>query len=285
MLAVTGATGQLGHLVIDALLEETSADAIIAIGRNADKGAELAARGIAFRRADYDDPSTLGPALAGSTRMLLISGSEVGKREAQHRAVIDAAVAARIELIAYTSILHAPSSPIGLAVEHRATEALLRASGLPATLLRNGWYAENYGGKVPTALQHGLIGCAGDGRICPATRADFATAAARVLLDEGHAGKTYELAGDDGFTMPELAAEISLQSGRPVKYTNLSQADYAAALARAGLPAPIAAMLADSDAGVAQGALDDDSHDLSRLIGRPTTPITKVIREALAAID
>jgi len=285
MLAVTGATGQLGHLVVEALLRETAATDIIAIGRQPDKAADLIEWGIDFRQADYDDPGTLAAALNGARRLLLISSSEVGKRVGQHKAVIDAAGDAGVELIAYTSILHADRSPIGLATEHRATETLLADAGLPYTLLRNGWYSENYAGQVAGALEHGLMGCAGDGRICPATRADFAAAAARVLLDDAHAGRVYELAGDDGFTMTGFAAEIARQSGKPVRYTNLSQADYAAALVGAGLPEAVAAMLADADAGAAQGALDDDSHDLSRLIGRPTTSIGDVIRAALSALD
>jgi NAD(P)H dehydrogenase (quinone) len=283
MLAVTGATGQLGHLVVAALLGEIPAGQILALGRNGDKAADLAARGVEFRHADYDRPETLGPALAGATKLLLISGSEVGKRIAQHQAVIDAAGAAGVGLIAYTSILHADDSPVGLATEHRATEAALRQSGTPCVLLRNSWYNENYTGSIQGAPERGLMGCAGDGRISSASRADYAAAAARVLLDEGQGGRVYELAGDTGFTMSELAAEISRQCGRPVAYTNLPEAEYAAALVRVGLPEPFAASLANADAGIAKGALFDDSHDLSRLIGRPTTPISATVRAALGA--
>ena len=283
MILVTGATGQLGHLAVAALLEETSADNIVASGRDADKAADLSARGVEFRAADYSDPAALRAAFAGIRKVLLISSSEVGQRVAQHQDVIDAAKAAGVELVAYTSILHADSSALGLAVEHRATEAALAASGLPYTLLRNSWYNENYALAVPTALEHGLIGCAGDGRISSASRADYAAAAARVLLDPDQAGQVYELAGDTGFTLAELAAEISAQSGKPVTYTNLTQAEHEAALVAAGLPQPVAAMLADSDAGAANGGLFDDSRTLSRLIGRPTTPIGETVRQALAA--
>lgn len=284
MLAVTGATGQLGHLVIDALLKETPASNVLAIGRTPDKAEDLTGRGVGFRRANYDDPASLATALDGASKVLLISSSEVGKRAAQHKALIDAASAAQVALLAYTSILHADDSPIGLASEHRATEAELKQSGLPFVLLRNGWYSENYTGALAPALQHGLIGCSGDGRISAAPRADYAAAAARVLLDDGHAGRTYELAGDESFTMAELAAEISKQSGKSVAYTNLSQADYKAALVAAGLPEAVAAMIADSSAATARGALFDESRQLSGLIGRPTTSIGEVVRAALAKL-
>lgn len=281
MIAVMGATGQLGHLVIDELLKEMPAERIVAIGRGADKASDLTDRGVDFRQADYNAPETLAPALQGVDKLLLISGSEVGRRAAQHQAVIDAAGAQNIGFMAYTSILHADASPIGLAEEHRATEAALAASGIPHVLLRNGWYCENYTAGLPVALEHGLIGCSGDGRISAATRADYAAAAARVLLDDGHAGKTWELAGDAAFTMTELAAEISRQSGQQVVYTDLSQADYQAALESAGLPDFIAAMLADSSACAGRDALYDDGRALSRLIGRPTTTIGEAVRQAL----
>lgn len=284
MLAVTGATGQLGHLVVDALLEKVPAAEIVAIGRNAEKATDLVNRGVTFRQADYDQPATLGPALKDVSKLLLISSSELGQRVQQHEAVIAAAKAAGVELIAYTSILHADTSPIGLAAEHRATEDALSNSGVPFVLLRNGWYSENYAAAVPTALQYGLIGCAGEGRISAAARADFAAAGACVLLEDGQAGRVYELAGDQAFTMSELAAEISKQSGREVTYTNLSQTEHEAALVEAGLPEAIAAMLANADAGIAKGALYDDSHQLSALIGRPTTPIASVVGEALAQL-
>jgi NAD(P)H dehydrogenase (quinone) len=282
MILVTGATGQLGHLVVEALLEEAPAETILASGRDADKAADIVARGVEFRPAEYNDVPALAKAFAGVSKVLLISSSEVGQRTQQHKNVIDIAKAAGVELIAYTSILHADSSPLGLATEHRATEDALAKSGLAHVLLRNSWYNENYAMAIPAALEHGLIGCAGDGRISAASRADYAAAAARVLLDPDQGGKVYELAGDEGFTMAELAKEISSQSGKTVQYTNLSQADHEAALVAAGLPQPIAAMLADSDAGAAQGGLFDDSHTLSKLIGRATTPIGETIRSALA---
>lgn len=283
MIAITGATGQLGRLVINALLKKVPASEIIAVVRSPEKAQDLQALGVALRTADYNQPQTLQGAFAGVQKVLLISSSEVGQREAQHRAVIDAAKAAGVSFIAYTSLLHADTSPLGLGVEHRATEALLQASGIPYALLRNGWYSENYAASIAPALaHHAFIGAAGDGRIASAAREDYAAAAAEVISRDDQAGKVYELAGDDSYTLAEFSAEIARQSGEQVEYVNLPPAEFSAALIGAGLPAPLAELLADSDAGAAQGALFDDSHTLSKLIGRPTTPFATVIKATVA---
>ena len=283
MIAITGATGQLGRLVINALLKKVPASEIIAVVRSPEKAQDLQALGVALRTADYNQPQTLQGAFAGVQKVLLISSSEVGQREAQHRAVIDAAKAAGVSFIAYTSLLHADTSPLGLGVEHRATEALLQASGIPYVLLRNGWYSENYAASIAPALAyHAFIGAAGNGRIASAAREDYAAAAAEVISRDDQAGKVYELAGDDSYTLAEFSAEIARQSGEQVEYVNLPPAEFSAALIGAGLPAPLAELLADSDAGAAQGALFDDSHTLSKLIGRPTTPFAAVIKATLA---
>ncbi|WP_256844492.1 MULTISPECIES: SDR family oxidoreductase [unclassified Pantoea] len=283
MIAVTGATGQLGRFVIDALLKKVPAGEIVAAVRTPAKAADLAALGVIVRQADYGQPETLETAFAGVDKLLLISGSEVGQREAQHKAVIEAARAAGVGFIAYTSLLHADTSPLGLGVEHRATEALLKASGIPFALLRNGWYSENYAASIPPALaHHAFIGAAGEGRIASAARQDYAEAAAEVMTREDQAGKVYELAGDDSYTLAQFAAEIAAQSGEKVDYVNLSQSEFAAALKNAGLPEGLAEMLADSDAGAEKGGLFDDSRQLSQLIGRPTTTWQAVIRAALA---
>lgn len=283
MIAITGATGQLGRLVINALLKKVPASEIIAVVRSPEKAQDLQALGVALRTADYNQPQTLQGAFAGVQKVLLISSSEVGQREAQHRAVIDAAKAAGVSFIAYTSLLHADTSPLGLGVEHRATEALLQASGIPYALLRNGWYSENYAASIAPALAyHAFIGAAGNGRIASAAREDYAAAAAEVISRDDQAGKVYELAGDDSYTLAEFSAEIARQSGEKVEYVNLPPAEFSAALIGAGLPAPLAELLADSDAGAAQGALFDDSHTLSKLIGRPTTPFAAVIKATLA---
>ncbi|CAG8945773.1 unnamed protein product [Penicillium salamii] len=283
MIAVTGATGQLGRIVIDALLKKVPAGEIVAAVRTPAKAADLAALGVIVRQADYSQPETLEAAFAGVDKLLLISGSEVGQREAQHKAVIEAARAAGVGFIAYTSLLHADTSPLSLGVEHRATEALLKASGIPFALLRNGWYSENYAASIPPALaHHAFIGAAGEGRIASAARQDYAEAAAEVMTREDQAGKVYELAGDDSYTLAQFAAEIAAQSGEKVDYVNLSQSEFAAALKNAGLPEGLAEMLADSDAGAEKGGLFDDSRQLSQLIGRPTTTWQAVIRTALA---
>ncbi|MEQ7760432.1 SDR family oxidoreductase [Xanthomonas hortorum] len=284
LIAVTGATGQLGRLVVQALLSKVSAAEIVALARSPAKAADLAAQGVQVRQADYEQPATLDTALTGIDTLLLISSSEVGRRVPQHRAVIDAAQRAGVQLLAYTSVLHAERSPLGLAPEHLETEGLLRASGLPHALLRNGWYSENYTASIPAALAHGaLLGSARQGRIASAARADYAEAAAVVLTTQGHAGKVYELAGDSAYTLSDLAAEITRQSGQTVVYTDLPEEAYKAALLDAGLPEAVAGLLADSDAGAAKDALLDESHELSRLIGRPTTPIAASVAQALAA--
>jgi NAD(P)H dehydrogenase (quinone) len=282
MIAITGATGQLGRLVIGALLRAGTEPAdIAALVRNPAKAHELPA-GIVIRKGDYGDRASLDEALKGVDKLLLISSSEIGQRAAQHQNVIDAALAAGVPLVAYTSLLHADTSPLGLATEHLATEKALRDSGLQHVLLRNGWYTENYTGQLAGAVERGAIaGSAANGRIASAARADYAEAAARVLLQDAQAGKVYELAGDEAYTLADLAAEAARVSGKPVKYADMPEADYAKVLSGAGLPPPIAEMLADSDAGASEGALFDDDRQLSRLIGHPTTPWKQSVAEAL----
>ncbi len=287
-LLVTGATGHLGGLVIDALLKTRPAAEIAGLVREggaSSKAGELAARGVETRRGDYDDPASLRSAFTGIERLLFISSSTMEGRVAQHRNVVETARAAGVSLIAYTSVLHAGRSPLGLAEDHRQTEALLAASGVPYVLLRNGWYTENYMASLPAALAlSALLGAAGDGRIASAARADYAAAAAAMLLStDDQAGRTYEFAGDQAYTLAELAAEVSRQTGRDIAYHDLPKADYKAALLGAGLPPGLAALLADSDAAAAKGALFDDGGDLGRLLGRPTTPWTESVRQALQA--
>ncbi|HBL8877776.1 TPA: SDR family oxidoreductase [Enterobacter cloacae] len=282
MIAITGATGQLGRLVIEQLLKTVPANQIVAIVRNTAKAEALSQQGIVVRQGDYTDQAALTTALKGVEKLLLISSSEVGQRATQHQNVINAAKAAGVTFIAYTSLLHADNSPLGLHVEHVATEKALATSGIPYALLRNGWYTENYLASAPPALEHGVfIGAAGEGKIASATRADYAAAAAKVVSEEGHAGKVYELAGDSAWTLSELAAELSKQSGKPVVYQNMNEADFAAALKSVGLPAGLADMLADSDVGASKGGLFDDSHTLSKLIGRPTTSLAESVKAIL----
>lgn len=275
-IAITGATGQLGRITIDKLKQRLPADQIVALARSPEKAADL---GVATRVFDYNRPETLAPALAGIDTLLLISGSEVGKRGPQHAAVITAARQAGVARIVYTSLLRADTTPISLGVEHSETERAILASGIPYTLLRNGWYIENYAAGVQGALAHGaLIGAAGEGRIAAATRADYADAAVAVLLGTGHEGKTYELAGDTAFTLADLAAEISRQTGRDIPFQNLPAADYAAALTGAGVPAPFAELLAGWDIDTSNGALFDDGRQLSTLIGHPTTSLADGVK-------
>jgi NAD(P)H dehydrogenase (quinone) len=279
-IAVTGATGHLGRLAIQSLKDKASGETTVALVRSPGKAGGL---GVEARAFDYAHHDTLAPALAGIDTLLLISSSEVGQREAQHRNVIAAAKAAGVKRIVYTSILHADRTPISLGEEHRATEAALASSGLLTTILRNGWYAQNYTASIPAALANGaLVGSAGEGRISLATRADYAEAAAVVLTGEGHEGKTYELAGDEAVTLADLAAEISRQTGRDIPYRDLPKAEYAAILKQVGLPETVAEALAEWDVDASNGALFDDSRQLSKLIGRPTTPLAEAVRAAIA---
>ena len=278
-IGVTGATGQLGRLVVEKLKQKVAADSIVALVRNPAKAADL---GVEARAFDYTQPEILVASLKGIDKLLLISGNEIGQRLPQHKAVVEAAKQAGVKQITYTSILHADSSPLGLAGEHLGTEVAIKESGLTYTILRNGWYTENYTGSAKGAVGAGaFIGNAGDGKIASAARVDYAEAAAVVLAGEGHENKTYELAGDEAYTLTELAEDISRQTGKDIPYNNLTEAEYAGILKSFGLPDGLAEMLADSDTGASKGGLFDDSHVLSALIGRPTTPLAEVLADAL----
>ena len=281
MIAVTGASGKLGGLVVDGLLKVVPSEQLVAIVRSPEKAGRFASRGVQVRRGDYSAPETLAPALAGVKRLLLVSGSDVGKRVDQHRAVIEAAKAAGVELIAYTSVLRADSSTLPIADEHKASEELLRGSGIPFVLLRNGWYIENYTERLEMPLAHGaFLGAARDGRIAAATRADYAAAAVAVLTTDGHRDRTYELAGDHAFTMRELAEAVSSWAGRSLPYRDVPASAYRDALASAGLPQWAAELLVGTDLAIARGDLESSSRDLHRLIGRAT----QTLRDVLAGL-
>ncbi len=283
-IVVTGATGHLGRLTVEALLRRgVPAEQITATGRRTETLADLAERGVIVRRADYTDPASLREALAGADRLLLVSSSEVGQRAEQHANAIDAAVEAGVGLVAYTSIAQADTSSLLLAEEHRATEKLVADSGIPYVLLRNSWYTENYTAQLLIYLEHGIAGAAGEGRVSAALRADYAEAAAAVLVEDGHEGTTYELGGA-AFTMTELAQVVSEASGQAVTYTDLPVEQYTQVLVGAGLPEPVAAVFADGDRGVAAGELYVDTADLEKLLGRPTTPLANAVASALASL-
>ncbi|ADZ89311.1 NmrA family NAD(P)-binding protein [Marinomonas mediterranea] len=283
MILVTGATGKLGKLVIESLVARgTPASDIVAGVRSPEKAADLADQGVVVRKADYSDPATLTTALEGVKRVVLVSSSEVGQRLPQHQNVINAAKEAGVELIAYTSLLNATESPMILAQEHVGTEKALTESGVPHVLLRNSWYNENYTENLGLALEHGaVLGSAKDGKFASATRADYAEAAAVAVSTEGHAGKTYELAGSTAYTLTEYAQYVSELSGKTVIYQDLPAEEYTKVLVGVGLPEGFAAVLADSDVGTSNGALYSDSKDLETLIGRPSTPIQDSIKAAL----
>ena len=287
-LFVTGATGQLGSLVIETLLETVPAGSIVAGVRDPAKPSAVALRdkGVEVRVADYSRPDMLSAAFEGVDRLLLVSGSEIGQRTEQHRNVIAAAKAAGVGLIAYTSILRADTSPLFLAREHRETEAALAESGVPFVVLRNGWYNEVFTWRLPVALKSGILaGAAGDGRTSAAARADYARAAAAVLATDGHAGQIYELAGDTSFTLGDLAALVAETSGQPMTYQDTTPEQFRTASLEAGVPEIFAKILSDTDAGVAKGALFDDSGTLARLIGRPTTPIRSTITALVQSLN
>jgi NAD(P)H dehydrogenase (quinone) len=283
-IVVTGATGHLGRLAVEALVERgVPAADVVATGRRTETLTDLAERGVVVRTADYDDEASLEEALAGADRLLLVSGSEVGQRVRQHGNAVAAARAAGVGFIAYTSIAHADTSTLLLAEEHRATEQLLAEAGVPHALLRNSWYTENYTAQLPVYLEHGIAGAAGDGAVSAATRADYAAAAAAVVATDGHAGAVYELGGAP-FTMAELAQVVSAATGRTVTYTDLPVEQYQRVLVAAGLPEPAAAVFADGDRGVAAGELLVEGDDLARLLGRAPTSLPEAVAAAVAAL-
>ena len=280
-IAVTGSTGALGTIVIDELLDRVPASQIVAIARSAAKAAPLRAKGVDVRIADYDQPSTLAPALKGVDNLLLISANEPGKRFPQHQAVVDAAKTAGVSFLAYTSLLDAPTSTSPLAPEHVQTEAYISASGIDHAFLRNGWYHENYLGTLDQARQSGvLLTSAGAGKVSSAARGDYAEAAAIVVSQAGHVGTAYELAGDAAWTQDDLAADFESIIGLPVEVSNVSADEHRAALAAAGVPDGLKEFIVGVDKSIANGALEDHSLDLSKLLGRPTSPLRAALSKS-----
>ncbi len=280
-IVVTGATGHLGHLIVEALLRDgVTPSEIVAGGRNLTKLDDLAAQGVRVASIDYNDPQTLADALAGADTLMLVSASEPGKRVAQHKTAIDAAVAAGVTRIVYTSAPYASTSALILAPEHKGTEELLAASGIPSTILRNGWYTENYTAAAHQAAASGtLVSSVGSGVVSSASRKDYADAAAVVLTTEGHEGKTYELSGDVAWTQDDLAAAISKATGKTVVYKPVTAEEHATILKSAGLDDGTIGFVTALEANTRDGLIGYTTGDLSRLIGRPTTPLA----EGLAA--
>jgi NAD(P)H dehydrogenase (quinone) len=281
-IGIAGATGQLGRLVVSQLVKKIAADNVVALVRNPDKAADL---GVKARAFDYSQPGQLKESLKGIDTLLLISANEIGTRAALHANVINAAKSTGVKWIVYTSLLRADTTTINLAGEHIATEQDLKTSGIPYTILRNGWYTENYTGSLGGVLQGGaVLGSAGDGKVSSASRADFAAAAVAVLTGTGHQGKTYELAGDTAYTLTEYAAEVSRQTGKTIPYKNLPEADYAAILKTFGLPDMFAYAIASWDVSISKGDVFDDGRQLSKLTGRPTTPLAETVKATLAGL-
>ena len=285
-LVVTGATGHLGHLVVESLLDAgVPAGDIVAGGRRLEAVQDLADRGVDVRRIDYSDPASLRDGLAGAEKVLIVSGTDFGIRVGQHTAVAEAALAAGATHLAYTSAPYASTTSMRLAAEHAGTEAALTALGAPLTLLRNGWYFENYTGQLPLYLERGaVVGAAGAGRVSGADRADYAAAAAAVLAGEGHEGAVYELGGDSSFTFAELADVVARVSSRDIAYRQVTVDELTAILVGAGVPEPVAEVLADVDRAIDAGELLVETGDLSRLIGRPTGTLQAAVASAYAAL-
>lgn len=278
-IGITGATGQLGQLVVQKLKEKNPEAQLVALVRNPDKAKPL---GIEAKAFDYEQPEALPKALEDIDRLVFISGSEIGKRETQHKNVINAAKQAQVKQIAYTSLLHADTSSMILAPEHLATEKMLQDSGIPHTILRNGWYTENYTAGLKQAVEQGaIIGSAGDGKISSATREDYAEAIAETIINDDHTGKTYELAGDQTFTMQDLAAEVSKQTGKNIEFVNLPEAEYAQKLQEIGLPEGMAKAFASLDYSASKNDLHDEGGELARLINRPTTSLSQAVKSGL----
>jgi len=282
MIAVTGANGHLGKLVIEGLIERVPANQVIAAVRTPERASLFERLGVQVRTADYSRPETLSTSLRGVKRILLISAADVSERFNLHKAVIDAAKKEGTELFVYTSLLRADSSELFLAREHKQTEDYIRASGLPFVFLRNGWYLENHTSGLASAAEQGeLLGSSSGARFASASRADYSAAATVALTQVDSAGKTYELAGDRSFSMAELAKEVSTQIGRDIPYRNLSANDYAAILLRSGVPQMTVDVIVDANTKSIRGDLDSTSRDLSQLIGRRTTTLSDAVRSAL----
>lgn len=278
-IGITGATGQLGRLVVERLKAKANGNTIVALVRNVEKAKDL---GVETRAFDYNKAEGLESALKGIDTLLLISGSEIGQRTQQHSNVIEAAKKAGVKRFLYTSLLHADKSTLSLGAEHAATEEVLKKSGIPYTILRNGWYTENYLGSIPSALQfNAMIGSAGEGKIASASRQDYADAAVAAILGNGHENKTYELAGDEAYTLADFAAELSKQTGKNIAYQNMPASEYAKILASTGMPQMVADMIAGFDTGAANNDLYHNGKELSTLIGRKTTPLAETLKGAL----
>ena len=276
--AVTGASGHLGRLAVQELLARgVPAADVVAVVRTRGKAADLADRGVQVRGADYSRPQTLGAALADVDRLLLVSSSEPGRRVAHHTNVIQAAKAAGASRIVYTSMLNADDTTSPLAGEHQDTERALGEADVPFTLLRNGWYTENYTDQAAQYREAGeIVGAAGQGRISAASRQDYAAAAAVALLDDEGGNRTYELGGP-AFDLPELARTITAVTGTKVTYRDLPAEEYAAWLQRAGLDEATAHFVAALDASIARGDLETSSRDLVHLLRRPATLLTGLL--------
>ncbi|MER5323174.1 SDR family oxidoreductase [Streptosporangium roseum] len=282
-IAIIGATGKLGGLTIDALLERgVDVGDILALGRNADRLAEIADRGLRTAVIDLNDIAGTAATLAGVEKLLLVSFGDLGGRVAQHGNAIEAARQAGVPHLAYTSGLQAPTTILRLAADHKASEELVTASGVPATFLRNGWYTENHLQDFAAAREHGLIANSiGAGRIATAPRKEFAEAAAVVLSTPGHEGQAYELSGDVAWSFEEFAATAQELLGTPVHYQALTSEAERDQFLAFGLDEGTAGFMVALNADMRDGAMAATPGDLARLIGRPTEPLAETMKRWL----
>jgi NAD(P)H dehydrogenase (quinone) len=288
---IMNSTSQFGRLVIDSLLERLPPSRLVAGVRNPNS---LAARnlrnlGVEVRPCDYARPDELAAAFEGIERLLLISSCEVGQRVSHHCNVIAAARRAGVKLIAYTSTLHADTSPLKIAEEHCETEVALRVSKAPYVLLRNGWCAEDIVVFVLSAIANdalfSFLSSASGVRISAAARADYAAAAAVVLSsDQDWSGRTYELAGDEASTLPSVVAELGRQLGERFSCWRLPEMERWARLVQSGFSERFSALIANLEKGAEKCGLCDENRQLNRLIGRPTTSLATTIAQVLEGL-
>lgn len=288
-LLVTGASGQLGRLVLDSLLASGKSPAsIIATTRDTAKLADYAAKGVIVRLADFDDAASLDAAFAGADKVLIISTDALdqpGKRLAQHKAAVAAAKEAGAKHILYTSMPQPDDSLVTFAPDHLGTEEAIKATGIPYTILRDGWYAENLFMSLPHALETGSwYTSTGEGRIAHITRADTAAAIAGAVLKAGNESKTYTLTGTKSRTAEEIAAIVSAATGKPLKVVHVTDAQLAEGLKAAGLPEGFIPTIVSFDANTREGKIASVTSDAETLSGRKPTSFEDFVAASKAAL-
>jgi NAD(P)H dehydrogenase (quinone) len=285
-ILITGATGKLGTKVVETLLKTIPASQLAVSVRNPEKAEGLRARGVEVRQGDFDRPETLDTAFAGIDRLLIISADGDNEtRIRQHTDAVAAAARAQVKFIAYTSLGNASESTMFLAPPHVATEEAILKTGIPYSFLRNNWYLEN---EIPS-IQGVLAGApwvtsAGSGKVGWALQQDYAEAAAAVLAGNGHENTVYELSGKL-LTQEEFASALESVLGKEVHVQQVDDVTYADIMKGAGLPEFIIPFLVDIQKGIRDGALEIESSDFEKLLGRPATPISHALSQIVNGIS